>query len=88
MLEREHLPQTPSRWYLTGFLVPTDAPEEQRAQDSEEEFDDGIEPFQGGDDSATPERGTSKRVLLPSSIGLSLLVEEATTKLRVNVSWG
>ena len=26
----EILPQSPSRWYLTGFLVPTDADQEQR----------------------------------------------------------
>ncbi len=28
----EVLPQSPSRWYLTGFLVPLDAGEEQRAE--------------------------------------------------------
>jgi hypothetical protein len=27
---REVLPQAPSRWYLTGFLVPTDADEDPR----------------------------------------------------------
>ena len=31
-LQRERLRQAPSRWYLTGFLVPTDAPLEQRAK--------------------------------------------------------
>ena len=35
-LQHERLPQAPSRWYLTGFLAPGDAPEEQLAQDSEE----------------------------------------------------
>ena len=87
-LERERLPQTPSRWYLTGFLAPTDAPEEQRAQDSEEELDEGSEPFHGSDDSSTPERASSKRLLFPSSIGLSILVDEETTELTVDVSWG
>ena len=87
-LERERLPQTPSRWYLTGFLAPTDAPEEQRAQDSEEELDEGSEPLHGSDDSSTPERSSSKRLLFPSSIGLSILVDEDTTELRVDVSWG
>ncbi len=28
--ESETLPQAPSRWYLTGFLVPYEAPESQR----------------------------------------------------------
>ena len=87
-LERERLPQTPSRWYLTGFVAPADAPEEQRAQDSEEELDEGSEPFHGSDDSSTPERGSGKRLLFPSSIGLSILVDEETTELRVDVSWG
>ena len=87
-LERERLPQTPSRWYLTGFLAPTDAPEEQRAQDSEEELDEGAEPFHGSDDSSSPERGSSKRFHFPSSIGLSILVDEETTELKVDVAWG
>ena len=87
-LERERLPQTPSRWYLTGFLAPTDAPEEQRAQDSEEELDEGSEPFHGSDDSSTPERASSKRLLFPSSIGLSILVDEETTELTVDIAWG
>ena len=38
-LQEERLPQAPSRWYLTGFLVPTSAPPEQKAQDTEEEMD-------------------------------------------------
>jgi len=33
----EILPQSPSRWYLTGFLVPTDADEGQQGL----EFEDG-----------------------------------------------
>src|ERR1700687_5751602 len=36
----EVLPQAPSRWYLTGFLVPLDADQSQRADaDSTEEVD-------------------------------------------------
>ncbi len=40
-LESETLPQTPSRWYLTGFLVPTrKAPVNQRfARDLPREID-------------------------------------------------
>ena len=33
-LEREMLPQPPSRWYLTGFLVPPEAGEEQRSEET------------------------------------------------------
>ena len=87
-LQRERLPQAPSRWYLTGFLAPSNASEEQRAQDSEEEFDEPNEPFHGSDDSATPDRGSGKRNFLPSSMGLSILVDDATTRLDIVVTWG
>ena len=82
------LPQAPSRWYLTGFLVPTNAPDEQRAQDSEEEFDEPVEPSQGSDDSSTPDRGSGKQNFLPSSMGLSIIVDDETTRLDVEVPWG
>ena len=72
-LQYERLPSAPSRWYLTGFLAPTGAPDAQRAQDAEEELDEPSEPTQGGDDASAPERGSGKRVFLPSSMGLSLL---------------
>ena len=87
-LQRERLPQAPSRWYLTGFLVPADTPEEQRAQDSEEALDEPAEPVHGGDDSGTPDRGSHKRLFLPSSIGLSILAAQETRRLEVAVSWG
>ena len=84
----ERLPQAPSRWYLTGFLVPTGAPPEQRAQDTEEEMDALEEVSSGSDDSAAPDRGSSKRNFLPSSIGLSILVDDETRLLNVSVEWG
>ncbi|MDE0164744.1 MAG: helicase-related protein [Bryobacterales bacterium] len=68
--------------------MPTGAPDEQRTQDAEEELDEPAEPIQGGDDSTTPDRGSGKRVFLPSSMGLSILVDEETTSLEVTVSWG
>ena len=87
-LQHERLPQAPSRWYLTGFLAPGDAPEEQLAQDSEEALDDPAEPLHGSDDASTPDRGSHKRLFLPSSMGLSMLVDEKTNRLDVAVSWG
>ena len=87
-LQHEHLSQAPSRWYLTGFLVPANAPDAQRAQDSEEEFDEPAEPFHGSDDSNTPDRSSGKRTFLPSSMGLSILVADTTARLDVAVSWG
>lgn len=87
-LQAERLPQAPSRWYLSGYLVPTNAPEEQRAQDTGEELDEAGDDQHGSDDAATPERGSGKRVFLPSSIGLSILVDPATARLDVTVCWG
>ena len=87
-LANERIDHAPSRWYLTGFLVPSGAPESQRAHDAEEELDVPDEPTHGGDDSSVPERGSGKRNFLPSSMGMSILVTEETTKLDVAVSWG
>ena len=86
--QHERLPHAPSRWYLTGFLAPTGAPDAQRAQDAEEELDEPSEPTQGGDDASAPERGTSKRVFLPSSMGLSALAAAAAKHLSIALSWG
>ena len=87
-LQRERLAHAPSRWYLTGFLAPTGAPNAQRAQDAEEELDEPSEPTQGGDDANAPEPGSGKRVFLPSSMGLSVLADASTTRLDVALSWG
>ena len=87
-LQHERLPYAPSRWYLTGFLAPTGAPDVQRAQDAEEELDEPSEPTQGGDDASAPERGSGKRVFLPSSMGLSFLADASATRLDIALSWG
>ena len=88
-LEAEILPQAPSRWYLTGFLVPLEAGE---AQKSDETANDDFEsPAAGGDatdDDTTPEPPAARRAFFPSSIGLSLLVSKQTRQLRVEVNWG
>ena len=87
-LQEEQLPQAPSRWYLTGFLVPAGTPPEQRAPEPEEEMDSVGEDTLGSDDSSAPERGSGKRNFLPSSIGLSILVDDETRFLEVDVKWG
>ena len=87
-LQHERLPYAPSRWYLTGFLAPTGAPDAQRAQDAEEELDEPSEPTQGGDDASAPERGSGKRAFLPSSMGLSFLVDASAMRLDIALSWG
>ena len=83
----EVLPQPPSRWYLTGFLVPQDAPEEQReeptAAEGAEELGEGA--GAGGRDhfDAPP-----RRAFLPSSLGLSFLAPAALKQNSVTVCWG
>jgi hypothetical protein len=44
----ELLPDAPSRWYLTGFLVPSEAPIEQESDETTTEgIDFGGEPYVG-----------------------------------------
>jgi hypothetical protein len=72
VLEAEILPQAPSRWYLSGFLVPLEAGESQK---SDETANDDLEsPTAGGDatdDDTTTEPPAARRAFFPSSIGLS-----------------
>ena len=50
----ELLPDAPSRWYLTGFLVPSEASVEQRSDEtSTEEIDSGGD-TEGTDDASPP----------------------------------
>lgn len=84
----EVLPQAPSRWYLTGFLVPLEADETQRADESSTEEVDEEGGGNGLDDDVAPEPAAARQRYLPSSIGLSVLVPGNTTHLSVGVSWG
>src|SRR6516165_756137 len=87
-LEAEVLPQAPSRWYLTGFLVPLEAAEEQRSDETaQDELDFGTGSADATDDDTTPEPPAARRAFFPSSIGLSLLVSETTRQLTVQVKW-
>lgn len=84
----EVLAQPPSRWYLTGFLVPRDAPPEQAVlADSDDEMEAAGEG--GVDDDAVPERAAgAKKQRLPSSMGLSFLVSRDTKQVACDVIWG
>jgi hypothetical protein len=84
----EMLPQAPSRWYLTRFLVPTEADEAQRVDPtSDDELDQAAEPA-GLDDDETPERPAARRSYLPSSMGLSVLLPQGTKQLTATVRYG
>ena len=87
-LRRQH---KPSNWYLTGFLMPADTPDEDASSASDEDEQDeiGIEPGDvGSGDETAEERKAAKRAFFPSSIGLSFLVPEGTHSLDVRVRWG
>jgi hypothetical protein len=84
----ETLPQAPSRWYLTGFLVPAEAAEAQRIDEGgDEEFSLEATDAEADDDSA-PEPGAARQRYLPSSIGLSMLAVAGSMHLKVTVRWG
>jgi len=85
---KEILPQTPSRWYLSGFLVPTEADEEQRCDPtSNDQLDQAAEPV-GIDDGDAPEKPAARRSYLPSSMGISVLVPPNVRELEANVRYG
>ncbi len=84
----EILPQRPSAWYLTGFLVPLDAaPEQKIDEQSTDELDEGSD-TQGFDDAVTPDRPAARVRYLPSSMGASLLVPKEAQQLTIIVRWG
>ena len=79
----------PSNWYLTGFLVPREAPEGQRADaDADDDFDGDVAGDTGLGDDSTEERRAAKRGFFPSSMGLSFLVAEGVDELDLTVCWG
>jgi hypothetical protein len=71
---------------LTGYLVALGAPPRQKSRDAQEEMDTAEEG--GADDGDTPDRGPARPRYLPSSMGLSLLVEPGSEVLRVTARWG
>ena len=88
--EEELLPgwERPSKWYLTGFLIPKDAPpEEVGDDDANDEFDD-VSETEGPAEESAEERAAAKRSYFPSSMGISALVAAHTDSLSVTVRWG
>src|SRR5438477_6797339 len=84
----ELLRDPPSRWYLSGFLVPTEAPIEQRSDPTETEELDFGDDAGATDDASPPDRAAARRSVLPSSMGISVLVPPSVKELRVRIQWG
>src|SRR6185295_15272613 len=85
---RELLAEPPTRWYLTGFLVPSDAPVDQRTDETATDEIDAAGDTDGTDDADAPDRAPAQTRYLPSSMGLSVLVEPGVAALEATVSWG
>ena len=78
----------PSNWYLTGFLVPADAPPEQTADADEEEELDETPAASGLAEESAADRRPARRSFFPSSIGVSFLVAAEVDALDVTARWG
>lgn len=84
----EIIDQAPSKWYLTGFLVPYEASVEQRSEDIGNDDIDEISQVNAGDDEKQPDSASARRAFFPSSMGLSILVPATAKEINVAVHWG
>lgn len=89
-LEHEKLPGwvRPSNWYLTGFLIPVDAPDEESADDDADEDIDAAPESDGLPEENSEEHSSAKKGFFPSSCGISTLVAAGAGSLKVRVRWG
>jgi hypothetical protein len=95
-LATEKLPagESPSRWYLTGFIAPM-GDEVAHPQEDAEEEEEQLQLEPGGQgaggaagDDADPEPPVAKRRFLPSSIGITTMLDPAVTSVDVVIRWG
>jgi hypothetical protein len=97
-ISRELLKNNPSRWYLTGFL----APALEDISDGIENIEDEGDPH-FSDEPADPETGigggraaddtpddepSARKTRVPSSCGLTVLVDASVEEVEVSLSWG
>ena len=87
-LANERLNESPSRWYLTGFLAPAEDPlgldggEPEGDPSAQEEMEIEVEEPDAGEagaaaDNQEPEAPNARRRFLPSSIGLTVLLRSS-----------
>ena len=100
-LAAERLNENPSRWYLAGFIAPAEDPlgleggeDDDVDPSAQEEMElDVEEPEADGSNGAAadneePEAPVTRRRFLPSSIGLTVLLDPDVTAIEARVSWG
>ena len=83
----ELLPESPTRWYLTGYLASEFAPTHHSTDaEANDQLDAGADGGGLGDDGESDKAPAPG--LFPSSIGLSVLVPADAHHLRATVTWG
>lgn len=92
-LAEEILPEEPSKWYLTGWIAPTQdgtSPLDEDDVDAPaEETLAGLEaPSTAPDDEGTAQDHSARKRFLPTSLGLSLALPIAATEVTVHLDWG
>ncbi|MCD4654438.1 DISARM system helicase DrmA, partial [bacterium] len=83
-----HPKERPSRWYLTGFLIPSGTPPEQASDIDEDDPLDIVLETAASIDESTEDQQAAKKGLYPSSMGLSFLIAAEVNTLTVTVTWG
>ncbi len=85
---KEVLPQAPSRWYLTGFLVPLGAKAEQKTDETAADELDQAGDGGAVDEDVPADKPSARPRFFPSSIGASVIVPAGMKGMRVIVHWG
>ncbi len=79
----------PSNWYLTGFLIPSGTPPEQRGDgDENDDMESEIPGSAGLAEESNEERKAAKKGFFPSSLGLSFLAPQEAGAIHVTARWG
>ena len=86
--EDELLSETPTSWYLAGYLVPTTAGDDLRLDDEVEDEIDAAPEAGGYDDDAPVDRSASGNNYLPSSMGMTTIIPANAKAVSVTVEWG
>ena len=86
----ELLPESPYRWYLTGYLMAAEGVHRGFDEEAREEqqADAVHQNPASADDDNQPVDSNSKRSLLPSSMGISVMVGSEAETLSVVAQWG
>jgi hypothetical protein len=99
-LANERLNESPARWYLAGFLAPAedsltlDGDDDETDPSAQEEMEIDVEEPDadgtggGAADNEEPEVPNARRRFLPSSIGLTVLLDPDVTDIEARVCWG